>query len=86
VRQGSAFWNTSGINVKGSILRGIEVDLESVRSLVTGGIEFATPSEKAARVKPGTVFFLHDQPKPEWLNWTAKIPVPKDNASAGGSR
>ncbi|HYG54053.1 MAG TPA: MlaD family protein [Burkholderiales bacterium] len=88
VRQGSAFWNISGVNVKGSLFRGIEVDLESVRSLVTGGIEFATPSEKAARVKPGTVFFLHDEPKSEWLNWTARIQIPaaEANASVGATR
>jgi paraquat-inducible protein B len=87
VRQGSAFWNASGVNVKGSLFRGIEVDLESVRSLVTGGIEFATPSEKSPRVKPGTVFFLHDQPKSEWLNWTAKIQIPgAGSASAGATK
>jgi len=86
VRQGSAFWNASGINVKGSIFKGVEVDLESVRSLVTGGIEFATPSEKAPRVKSGTVFFLHDEAKKEWLNWTAKIPLPQDSASVGATR
>ena len=77
VRQGSAFWNTSGVNVKGGILRGIEVEVESLRAIATGGIEFATPSEKAARVKPGAVFFLHDEPKPEWLSWLPRIPVPE---------
>jgi paraquat-inducible protein B len=76
VRQGSAFWNTSGINVKGGLLKGIEVDVESLRSIATGGIEFATPSEKSPRVKPGTVFFLHDEPKNEWLSWLPRIPVP----------
>ncbi len=75
VRQGSAFWDTSGISVKGGLLKGIEVDVESLRSIATGGIEFATPSEKAPRVKPGTVFFLHEQPKSEWLSWTPRIPV-----------
>jgi len=76
VRQGSAFWNTSGINLKGGLLKGIEVDVESLRSIATGGIEFATPSEKSPRVKPGTVFFLYDQPKNEWLSWLPRIPVP----------
>jgi paraquat-inducible protein B len=76
VRQGSAFWNTSGVNVKGGILKGIEVEVESLRAIATGGIEFATPSEKAARVKPGAVFFLHDEPKPEWLSWLPRIAVP----------
>ncbi|HEX6268577.1 MAG TPA: MlaD family protein [Burkholderiales bacterium] len=77
VRQGSAFWNTSGVNVKGGILKGVEIEIESLRAIATGGIEFATPSAKAARVKPGTVFFLHDGPKEEWLSWLPRIPVPE---------
>ena len=75
VRAGSAFWNTSGITASGGILKGIELEIESLRTLYTGAIEFATPSEKAPRVKPGTVFFLHDKPKDEWLGWSAKIPL-----------
>ena len=77
VRQGSAFWDTSGVNVRGGLLKGIEVEIESLRTIATGGIEFATPSEKAARVKPGTVFFLHDKPREEWLSWLPRIPVPQ---------
>ncbi len=76
VRQGSSFWDTSGINVKASLLKGVDIDIESLRAIATGGIEFATPSEKAGRVKPGTVFFLHDQPKEEWLSWLPRIPIP----------
>ena len=77
VRQGSAFWNTSGISATGGILKGLEVEIESLRTLYTGAIEFATPSEKAPPVKAGTVFFLHDKPKDEWLNWSPKIPLQK---------
>jgi len=73
VRAGSAFWNASGVQASGGILKGIEIEIESLRTLYTGSIEFATPSEKAPRVKPGTVFFLHDKPKDEWLNWSPKI-------------
>lgn len=76
VRQGSSFWDTSGIDLKASLLKGIDVNIESLRTLATGGIEFATPSEKASRVKPGTVFFLHDRPKEEWLSWLPRIPIP----------
>jgi paraquat-inducible protein B len=75
VRAGSAFWNASGVHASGGILKGIELEVESLRTLYTGSIEFATPSEKAARVKPGTVFFLHDKPRDEWLNWSPKIAV-----------
>jgi paraquat-inducible protein B len=69
VREGSVFWNLSGVNAKASLLKGLDFELESLRSLVQGGVEFATPSAKAPRAKGGTVFFLHDEPKDEWLNW-----------------
>jgi len=68
-RSGTAFWNTSGVSAKASLMKGLDFELESLRSLVQGGVEFATPSAKAPRVKAGTVFFLHDAPKDEWLNW-----------------
>ena len=68
--------STSGVNVRGGLLKGIEIDIESLRTIATGGIEFATPSEKAARAKPGTVFFLHDKPKEEWMSWLPRIPIP----------
>jgi paraquat-inducible protein B len=76
VREGSVFWNTSGVSAQGGILKGLEVELESIRSLVQGGVEFATPSAKAPRAKPGAVFFLHDGPRDEWLNWEPHIRLP----------
>ncbi|HWI38520.1 MAG TPA: MlaD family protein [Burkholderiales bacterium] len=77
VREGSAFWDVSGVNVRGGILKGVEVQFESLRSFITGGIEFATPPG-TARVKQGTVFFLHDEPKKEWLAWAPKISIPRE--------
>ena len=96
VRSGSAFWNTSGISASGGLLKGLELEIESLRTLVTGSIEFATPSENAPRVKPGTVFFLHDKPKEEWLAWAPKLPIggaqvaqdkpATESAAAGGTK
>lgn len=77
VREGSAFWDVSGVNVKGGIFKGMEVQFESLRSFLTGAIEFATPPG-AKRAKPGTVFFLYDEPKEQWLAWSAKIPIPRE--------
>ena len=74
VREGSSFWDVSGVNVKAGLLKGVEVEFESLRAFITGGIEFATPPG-TARVKPGTVFFLHGEPKKEWLAWSPKIPI-----------
>lgn len=74
VREGTAFWDVSGLNVKGGVLKGLEVELESLRSFLSGGIEFATPPG-TPRAKPGTVFFLYSEPKKEWLGWAPKIPI-----------
>ena len=77
VREGSSFWDASGLNIKGGILKGIDVEFESLRAFITGGIEFASPPG-TARAKPGTVFFLYGEPKKEWLAWAPKIPIPPE--------
>jgi len=77
VREGSSFWDVSGLNIKGGVLKGMEVEFESLRAFINGGIEFATPPG-TARAEQGTVFFLYDEPKKEWLAWAPKIPVPPE--------
>jgi paraquat-inducible protein B len=78
VRTGSAFWNVSGVSVSGGLMKGVELQLESIRTLVTGGVEFASP-EDSPRAKSGTAFFLHDSPRKEWLSWNARIPIAKES-------
>ena len=74
VREGSTFWDVSGLNIKGGLLKGLDVEFDSLRAVISGGIEFATPPG-TPRAKPGTVFFLYDEPKKEWLAWAPKIPI-----------
>lgn len=82
VRSGSAFWNASGVDFKASLFKGVEVNLESLRTLVAGGVEFASPPG-APPAKEGTTFFLHEKPEPKWLAWSPKIAVPEESASTG---
>jgi paraquat-inducible protein B len=83
VRTGSAFWNASGVDLKAGLFKGIEVNLESLRALIAGGVEFASP-EGAPRAKSGTVFFLHKKPEQQWLAWSPRLPIPQEeNASVG---
>ena len=77
VRAGSKFWNVSGVDVNFGLFRGMEVNMESLRALVLGGIAFATPDNpKDKPVKNGTVFGLYDKPEKEWLDWAPPIQIP----------
>lgn len=73
VRAGSQFWTVSGVEVRLGLLRGLEVNVQSLRSLVGGGIAFATPDTKTKPAADGTVFPLHKEPKREWLQWAPAI-------------
>ena len=84
VRTGSAFWDVSGLTVKGGLFKGMQIDFESLRTFLAGGIEFASP-EKSPAAKAGTTFFLYNEPKKEWLAWNPRIPVAKEPAAGEAS-
>jgi paraquat-inducible protein B len=66
VRTNSKFWNAGGINVDLKLF-GINFSAESFKSLVSGGISFATPQFDAPPAQQGSSFKLYEKPKNEWL-------------------
>ncbi|HTW93591.1 MAG TPA: MlaD family protein [Tepidisphaeraceae bacterium] len=79
VRTTTEFWNVSGIDVQGGLFSGVQMKLESLRSLISGGVEFATPDQNVgAQVGNGAHFILHDDAHPSWLKWTPHIPIQPD--------
>lgn len=64
VRVTSKFWEASGVQVRFG-LGGLRVDVESLQSLLKGGIAFATPKPGPA-ARPGAAFFLYSKPEPSW--------------------
>ncbi len=78
----SQFWSVSGADVKGGIFSGISVKLDSLRTLVSGGIAFATPEDGAnLPARDGANFTVHDEPKKDWLTWAPRIPLPPEAVS-----
>jgi paraquat-inducible protein B len=75
VRQNSKFWNTSGINVDFSLFKGAKIEMDSMESLLEGGIAFATPDNDAMGdpVAEGAVFELHERSLEEWFDWDPVI-------------
>src|SRR5438046_1762114 len=75
-RPGSKFWNVSGVDVSLSLFRGLEVNMESLRSIAAGGIAFATPADPTGQqVKDGMSFSLYSKAAKEWLEWAPNIPL-----------
>jgi paraquat-inducible protein B len=76
VRANSKFWPVSGFDVKGGIFSGLEMKLNSLKTVVSGGISFATPDKNMGPVvKNGTNFNLEKESKDDWLNWAPKISI-----------
>jgi paraquat-inducible protein B len=74
VRSNSRFWNASGIGVHFG-LGGLDVQTESLESMLAGGVAFATPDRPGAPVEPGTIFPLHLKAEDEWKRWSPAIRI-----------
>ncbi|MBX3355230.1 MAG: MCE family protein [Phycisphaeraceae bacterium] len=75
VRERSRFWNASGFSLDLGIT-GLSTQVESVESVLVGGIGFATPDPPGAQAESGAIFDLADKVDPRWLNWAPAIPLP----------
>ncbi len=78
VREGTRFWNASGVNIDVGLFSGASIKTESLEAILAGGIGFATPDagQTLSPVPDGTRFILHAEAEPEWLNWAPQIPLP----------
>jgi len=73
VRANSKFWNAGGIDFRFGLFKGAEISAESAKTLLSGGIEFATPTDAGEPATDGTVFRLYEKPEDAWKNWMPEI-------------
>ena len=59
VYENTTFWNASGLDVTGSLAKGVEIDMESLRSMVAGGVAFATRGKPGKPIQAGARFTLN---------------------------
>jgi len=66
INEFTRFWNTSGVNIELGA-KGFEFEMESVSSLIAGGIAFSNlhPAESNAQAEENKLFELYDTEKPE---------------------
>jgi hypothetical protein len=68
IRENTKFWKTGGAHFSAG-LTGLSVDVDSVRSLLLGGVTLGIPPEPGKPVTHGHEFTLHDEPERAWLEW-----------------
>ncbi|ENY72086.1 paraquat-inducible protein B [Aeromonas diversa CDC 2478-85] len=73
VRAKSRFWNVSGLKADVGLTGGT-IEVETVQSLLAGGIAFNTPeSGMGAKAAAGDRFTLYPEAEAQWLMWQPKI-------------
>jgi paraquat-inducible protein B len=70
VRPESKFWNAGGLSLHAGLFKGIEINADSPKTIISGGIEFATPPEAQSPATNGTVFVLNDEAEEKWKTWS----------------
>jgi paraquat-inducible protein B len=75
VRTNSQFWNAGGIGVHFGLISGFNMSAESLKSLVIGGIAFATPSSPGILATNGSTFPLNEKVDKKWLKWSPAIVI-----------
>lgn len=84
VRENTVFWNASGFDFSVG-LDGLTFGLESLQTLMAGGISLATPDDPGKPVADGYRFILHERLTKEWLDWAPPLPIGKDLVPPGMS-
>lgn len=89
VRTDTKFWNAGGINAHFGLFSGFSMGAETLKSLLVGGIAFATPPPPGILVTNGSTFPLNEKVDKKWLKWSpaivitnASIKMPQDSPSS----
>ncbi len=72
IRENSRFWNSSGLGLSIG-LGGIELDAETLATIASGGVAFATPGNLGRPAATGHRFELYDAPQGQWLAWQPRV-------------
>ena len=81
IRSGTRFFSTSGVAFEFGF-EGFRTDVDSLESMISGGIGFATPPDAGAAAVTGTRFDLAMKADQDWLEWSPAIAL---GDLAGGS-
>ncbi|WP_412462533.1 intermembrane transport protein PqiB [Halobacteriovorax sp. RT-2-6] len=67
LKEETKFWNVSGVDVEFGLFSGAKISTQSLETLLSGGVEFATPEKFSQRKKD--YFRIHKKADKDWLEW-----------------
>ncbi len=86
IRENTVFWNASGLDFSLGLLGiGAHLDVESLESLLAGGVSLATPDDPGPPAAAGTVFELKDKQEDEYLEWSPTIELKASATTQAGA-
>lgn len=100
IRVNTQFWSNSGMNASAKLFDfsswgpKVKMDMDTLTTVMSGGLAFSTPSQPGAEVPAGHRFKLAsvqdvEKQKEEWLAWKPNIEigakVPAESTSPSGS-
>ena len=74
VRENSRFYETGAFDLDIGF-GGINARLDSLETLIVGGVSIVTPEDPGDPVEAGAVFPVAPEPRADWLRWRPSIPL-----------
>lgn len=74
VRERTRFWDSGGAKFNVGIT-GVSMEMDSLASLMIGGVSLATPRDGGQPVRTGHRFTCAPEPLKEWLEWDPAVPI-----------
>ncbi|HTB86202.1 MAG TPA: MlaD family protein [Candidatus Sulfotelmatobacter sp.] len=78
VRTDSMFWNAGGVKADLRFFK-LDFNAQTFKSMVIGGIAFATPSPPGPEANANSTFTLFEKEDAKWLEWSPSIPISPKN-------
>ena len=79
IRKNTSFWRKQGIKADLGLF-GSKIKVNSLDTILKGGIEFATPNEEQPMAPVGTVFALQEDEPKNLKEWKPSLTFPKKSA------
>ena len=67
------FWANSGLDASFSVGGGVKIEMESLETLVQGGVSMLTIQSGGRPAKPGDDFVLHSSPGKDWYERAGRV-------------